>query len=161
MNIGETAKASGISAKMIRYYESVGLIASAGRSDSGYRIYSDRDVQVLNFIRRSRDLGFKVEEIRELLKLWRDRTRKSASVKKIAQGHIITLKHKVVELQEMISTLKALADSCLGDQKSDCPIITELETGTVPRRKLGPRKKLGALSRIPASLKNEGGKATA
>ena len=141
MNIGQTAKASGISAKMIRYYESVGLIASADRSDSGYRIYSDRDVQVLNFIRRSRDLGFKVEDIRDLLKLWKDRTRRSASVKKVALGHIGTLKRKIVELQEMVGTLQVLADSCAGDQKSDCPIIEELETGS-SRRKSAPRKPL-------------------
>ena len=141
MNIGQTAKASGISAKMIRYYESVGLIASADRSDSGYRIYSDRDVQILNFIRRARDLGFKVEDIRDLLKLWKDRTRRSASVKKVALGHIGTLKQKIVELQEMVGTLQALADSCSGDQKSDCPIIEELETGS-SRRKSAPRKPL-------------------
>lgn len=128
MNIGETAKASGISAKMIRYYESVGLIASASRSGSGYRIYSDRDVEILNFIRKSRDLGFKVEEIRELLKLWRNRTRKSASVKKVALGHLEILKQKIVELQEMVGTLQSLVDSCSGDQKPDCPIIEELET---------------------------------
>jgi len=126
MNIGQTATASGISAKMIRYYESVGLIAPAERSESGYRIYTERDVQVLHFIRRSRDLGFKVEEIRDLLKLWRDRTRKSASVKKMVLGHISTLQEKVVELQEMIGTLQALADSCSGDQKPDCPIINRL-----------------------------------
>jgi len=128
MNIGETAMASGISAKMIRYYESVGLIASASRSGSGYRIYSDRDVQVLNFIRRSRDLGFKVEEIRELLKLWRDRTRKSASVKKVALLHLEILNQKIVELQKMVGTLQSLADSCSGDHRSDCPIIEELGT---------------------------------
>lgn len=151
MNIGQTAKASGISAKMIRYYESVGLITSADRSVSGYRIYSDRDVEVLNFIRRSRDLGFKVEEIRDLLKLWRDRTRKSANVKKVALGHIETLKQKIVELQEMVSTLQALADSCSGDQKADCPIIEELETGTSPRRKPPSHKALGGLVSKPAS----------
>lgn len=143
MNIGQTAAASGISAKMIRYYESVGLIPSADRSDAGYRIYSDRDVQVLNFIRRSRDLGFKVEDIRDLLKLWRDRTRRSASVKKVALGHIETLKQKIVELQEMVGTLQALADSCSGDQKSNCPIIDELETGKSSRKKAASRKTLG------------------
>ncbi len=143
MNIGQTATASGISAKMIRYYESVGLIPSADRSDAGYRIYSDRDVQVLNFIRRSRDLGFKVEDIRDLLKLWRDRTRRSASVKKVALGHIETLKQKIVELQEMVGTLQALADSCSGDQKSNCPIIDELETGKSSRKKAASRKTLG------------------
>ena len=146
MNIGETAKASGISAKMIRYYESVRLIASAGRSDSGYRVYSDRDVQVLNFIRRSRDLGFKIEEIRELLQLWGDRARKSASVKKVALGQIEILKQKVVELQEMVSTLQSLVDSCSGDQKPDCPIIEELVTGTASRRKSASFKTLGALA---------------
>ncbi|WAC20869.1 Cu(I)-responsive transcriptional regulator [Luteolibacter sp. SL250] len=129
MNIGQTAKASGISAKMIRYYESVGLITPADRSGAGYRIYSARDVQVLNFIRRSRDLGFKVEDIRDLLQLWRDRSRKSASVKKMVLGHIRTLEQKVVELQEMLDTLRTLADSCSGDQTPACPIIDTLEAG--------------------------------
>lgn len=143
MNIGQTATASGISAKMIRYYESVGLIPSADRSDAGYRIYSHRDVQVLNFIRRSRDLGFKVEDIRDLLKLRSDRTRRSASVKKVALGHIETLKQKIAELEEMVGTLQTLADSCSGDQKSNCPIIDELETGKSSRKKAASRKTLG------------------
>lgn len=149
MNIGETAKASGISAKMIRYYESVGLITSADRSHSGYRVYSDRDVQVLNFIRRSRDLGFKVEDIRDLLKLWRDRGRKSANVKKLALGQIASLKQKIVELEEMVATLQSLADSCSGDQKPGCSIIKELEAGASSHRKPASHKPLGA----PASSK--------
>ena len=142
MNIGQTATASGISAKMIRYYESVGLIASADRSDSGYRIYSDRDVQVLNFIRRSRDLGFKVEDIRDLLKLWRDRGRKSANVRKLALGQIDSLKQKIVQMEEMVGTLQALVDSCSGDHKPGCPIIDELETGGSTRKKAASRKTL-------------------
>ncbi len=143
MNIGEIAKASGISAKMIRYYESVGLISLADRGDSGYRIYSERDVQVLNFIRRSRDLGFKVDDIRDLLKLWRDRGRKSANVKTLALNQIATLRQKIVELDEMVGTLQSLADSCSGNQKPNCPIIRELETDTFSHMKPASRKLLG------------------
>ena len=143
MNIGEIAKASRISAKMIRYYESVGLISLADRSNSGYRIYSDRDVRILNFIRRSRDLGFKVEDIRDLLKLWRDRGRKSANVKKLALDQIANLKQKIVELEEMVGNLQSLADSCSGNQKPNCPIIKELETDTASHRKPVSRKLLG------------------
>ncbi len=144
MNIGEIAKASGISAKMIRYYESVGLISLADRGISGYRIYSDRDVQVLNFIRRSRDLGFKVEDIRDLLKLWRDRGRKSANVKKLALAQIANLKQRITELEKMVGNLESLADTCSGDQKPGCPIIKELETATTSQRKPASRKLLGA-----------------
>lgn len=140
MNIGQTAKASGISAKMIRYYESVGLIAAADRTDSGYRVYTDRDVEILHFIRRSRDLGFKVEDIRDLLGLWRDRRRKSASVKKVALRQIDELKQKIVELQEMVQTLQTLADSCSGDQNSHCAIIDELVAGDTLPHHAGPEK---------------------
>lgn len=129
MNIGQVAKESGVSAKMIRYYEGVELIGSARRSGSGYRIYSGEDVQVLRFIRRARDLGFKVEDIRDLLKLWRDRGRKSAQVKKVTLGHIGELKRKIVELQDMVSTLESLVDRCAGDQESFCPIIEKLVIG--------------------------------
>lgn len=129
MNIGEAAKASGVSAKMIRYYESIGLIPTAGRTGSGYRVYSFTEVQMLRFIRRSRDLGFPVEKIEELLALWRDRTRQSADVKRLATDQIDGLEQKVREMQAMIDTLRHLADACCGDHRPDCPILADLGSG--------------------------------
>lgn len=127
MNIGEASKASGVSAKMIRYYEQIGLIPTAERSSSGYRSYSPSDIHQLRFIRRARDLGFTVERIGELLSLWRDRSRQSADVKRLALEHVIQLKSKITELQEMVATLESLARYCAGDHRPDCPIITSLE----------------------------------
>lgn len=129
MNIGEAAKASGVSAKMIRYYESIGLIPAAGRTGSGYRVYSTTEVQLLRFIRRSRDLGFPVDRIEELLALWRDRGRQSADVKRLALEQINGLERKVQEMQGMIDTLRHLADACCGDDRPDCPILMELGQG--------------------------------
>jgi len=126
MNIGEAAKASGVSSKMIRYYESTGLIPTAGRTGSGYRVYSDTEVQMLRFIRRSRDLGFPVEKIEELLALWRDRSRHSADVKRLAQEQIDGLERKIAEMRAMKETLQHLADACCGDQRPDCPILADL-----------------------------------
>lgn len=133
MNIGEAAKASGVSAKMIRYYESTGLIPTAGRTGSGYRVYSDTEVQILRFIRRSRDLGFPVEKIEELLALWRDRSRHSADVKRLAQEQIDGLERKIVEMQAIKETLQHLADACCGDHRPDCPILADLGSGPIPR----------------------------
>jgi len=123
MNIGKAAAASGVSAKMIRYYESVGLVPPARRTDTAYRVYSDEDVHVLRFVRRARDLGFSVDAIRELLALWRDKGRASADVKRIAQQHIDALEARIVALQEMAGTLRRLAESCHGDDRPDCPIL--------------------------------------
>lgn len=128
MNIGKAAAASGVSAKMIRYYESIGLIAEASRTDSGYRDYSDKDVHTLRFIRRARDLGFSVEKMTELLALWRDRDRASADVKRVALEHVEELERKARELKEMSMTLKHLANNCRGNARPDCPIIDELAT---------------------------------
>lgn len=128
MNIGDAAKASGVSAKMIRYYEQTGLIPPADRTASGYRDYSDKDVHVLRFIRRSRDLGFSVAEITELLALWQDRSRQSADVKALARSHITALRQKIENLQQMADTLQTLADCCAGDHRPDCPILADLET---------------------------------
>lgn len=133
MNIGEASKASGVSAKMIRYYESIGLVPAAGRTGSGYRVYSQTEVQILRFIRRSRDLGFPVEKIEELLALWRDRTRQSADVKRLATDQIDELERKVRQMQAMIDTLRHLADACCGDHRPDCPILADLEGG-LPRQ---------------------------
>ena len=129
MNIGDAAKASGVSAKMIRYYESTGLIPVAGRTDAGYRVYSDIEVQMLRFIRRSRDLGFPVEKIEELLALWRDRSRQSADVKRLAQEQIDGLERKIAEMQAMKDTLQHLSDACCGDHRPDCPILADLGNG--------------------------------
>ena len=129
MNIGEAAKASGVSAKMIRYYESVGLIPAAGRTTSGYRLYTMTDVQVLRFIRRARDLGFPVEKIEELLALWQDRSRQSADVKRIALEQIAGLETRIREMQAMMDTLRHLANACCGDHRPDCPILADLLEG--------------------------------
>ncbi|MAM41252.1 MAG: Cu(I)-responsive transcriptional regulator [Erythrobacter sp.] len=128
MNIGQASKASGVSAKMIRYYEQTGLIPAADRTASGYRDYSDTDVHMLRFIRRSRDLGFSVAEIGDLLGLWRDETRKSAEVKRLAQGHIDELERKIKDLQDMSHTLQMLVNACHGDHRPHCPILQRLET---------------------------------
>jgi MerR family transcriptional regulator, copper efflux regulator len=126
MNIGQAAKFSGVSAKMIRYYEQIGLIPQAIRSDAGYRHYSSPDVHGLRYIRRARDLGFSAEQISELLVLWRDGERASADVKAMALSHVAGLKSKIAELQAMAQTLEHLADHCHGNDRPDCPIIADL-----------------------------------
>jgi MerR family gold-responsive transcriptional activator of gol and ges genes len=137
MNIGEAAKATGVSAKMIRYYESEHLIPPAARSLSGYRHYSDQDVQRLRFIRRARDLGFQMDGIRDLLALWSDRTRQSSEVKALALHHVEKLEARMRELQGMADTLRTLADCCAGDDRPDCPILADLgenaEAPALPR----------------------------
>ncbi len=129
MNIGAAAKASGLSAKMIRYYESIGLLHAASRSDNGYRHYSPQDLHQLAFIKRARDLGFTLEEVGKLLALWQNRERASADVKALATGHIAELERKISELSSLRDTLNHLVTQCHGDQRPDCPIIQELATG--------------------------------
>ena len=126
MNIGEAAKASAVSAKMIRHYEEIGLLPKAGRTASGYRTYRDNDVHVLRFIRRSRDLGFSLPEIKALLGLWGNRRRASADVKRLALAHVNGLDRKIAELQAMRNTLVKLSHSCHGDARPDCPILEDL-----------------------------------
>lgn len=126
MNIGEAARASGINAKMIRYYESVGLVGPTHRSDNGYRVYSDSEVHMLRFIKRARDLGFSMTRIEQLVRLWRDQHRSSAEVKRVAQEHIDELQQKINELEGMKRTLEHLASHCHGDHRPDCPIIDDL-----------------------------------
>lgn len=140
MNIGRAAKISGVSPKMIRYYEQTGLIPRAARQDSGYRDYDDADVHRLHFIRRARDLGFTVEQIGELLGLWSDRSRASADVKAFALGHIERLKEKMAEIQAMVRTLETLANHCHGDDRPDCPIIEGLAEGEGGPSQLEPRE---------------------
>jgi MerR family copper efflux transcriptional regulator len=126
MNIGAASQASGVSAKMIRYYESIGILPSPVRTGSNYRVYGDSDVHALRFIRRARDLGFSLEETGRLLDLWRDRRRRSSSVKSIALEHVAALEHKVSEMQAMIRTLRHLSHNCHGDDRPDCPILDDL-----------------------------------
>lgn len=126
MNIGQAAIASGINAKLIRYYESIGLIAPAARTASGYRVYGSDDVHVLRFIRRARKLGFSIEQIATLVGLWRDRDRASSEVKALAQTHLDELEARILELTAMRDSLAALVSSCHGDDRPDCPILGDL-----------------------------------
>ena len=129
LDIGEAADASGVSAKMIRHYEDIGVIPKAGRTVAGYRIYRDADVHVLRFIRRARDLGFTMKEIQSLLALWKDRRRASADVKRFALKHVADLERRIAELQAMRGTLMELARHCHGDQRPECPILDDLAKG--------------------------------
>lgn len=123
MNIGQAAAASGVTAKMIRYYESIGLVPAALRTESGYRVYGDREVHTLRFIRRARKLGFSLERIAGLLSLWQDGGRASADVKRIALDHVAELEERIRELTEMRDTIATLAACCHGDDRPDCPIL--------------------------------------
>lgn len=133
MNIGQAAKASGVSAKMIRYYEHVNLIPAAKRTETGYRVYSHTDVHALQFIHRARSLGFSVEQMHELLALWQDRSRASADVKTLAMAHIANLDRKIEALRTMRETLQHLAEHCHGDHRPDCPILKDLSGGHEPK----------------------------
>lgn len=130
MVIGEAAKASRVSAKMVRYYESIGLMPVARRSEGGYRIYGAADVETLRFIRRARDLGLSIGRIKLLVGLWHDRERPSRDVKRIAEAHLTELRAKIAELSAMCDTLAELVDTCHGDQRPDCPILRDLEGGS-------------------------------
>lgn len=126
MNIGEAAKASGVNAKLIRHYESLGIIPKASRSESGYRKYSDNDIHILIFVKRSRSLGFSMKEIKKLVSLWRNRSRVSAEVKSLTMSHIKNLEEKINDLQAMRSALMNLAKHCHGDDRPACPILEDL-----------------------------------
>ena len=125
-SIGEAAELSGISAKMIRYYESMSLMPEPSRTEAGYRRYEENDIHNLRFILRARDLGFSVKQIRELLDLWRDRERASSEVKALASGHLVELRRKLREMEMMVDTLQHLVKNCHGDDRPDCPILGEL-----------------------------------
>lgn len=126
MNIGEAATASGVSAKMIRHYERIGLLPEAARSAAGYRRYDERDVHTLRFVRHARDLGFPLERIRELIGLWHDRERPSRQVKALAREHLAAIDAKLAELQAVKATLERLVQCCHGDERPDCPILDSL-----------------------------------
>jgi len=125
-NIGQAATRSGVSAKMIRHYESLGLLPTVQRTDAGYRQYGDREAHTLRFIRRARDLGFSMAEIAKLLKLWQNKRRASADVKRIALAHVADLERRIAEMEAMKQTLQHLANCCQGNSRPDCPILTEL-----------------------------------
>ncbi|MBV4539268.1 MULTISPECIES: Cu(I)-responsive transcriptional regulator [Pseudomonas] len=129
MNIGQAARRSGLSTKMIRYYESIGLLKPAQRSDSGYRLYQQEDLHSLAFIKRSRDLGFSLDEVAKLLTLWQDRQRASADVKALATEHIQALNQRIEELVSLRDTLSELVAHCQGDDRPDCPILKDLANG--------------------------------
>ena len=125
-NIGEASDASGVSAKMIRHYESLGLLKPAKRTAAGYRLYDASDVHTLRFVRRCRDLGFAMKEVERLLGLWQNRRRASADVRRVAAAHIAELDRKIAELQEMRRALDHLVHHCRGDERPECPILDDL-----------------------------------
>ncbi|HSU76786.1 MAG TPA: Cu(I)-responsive transcriptional regulator [Burkholderiales bacterium] len=139
MNISQAAAASGVSAKMLRHYETIGLVPRARRTASNYRSYTDTDVHTLRFIRTARDLGFSIDDIRALLALWRDRQRPSREVKRLVERHAGGLRARIAELEAMLTALEHLARHCHGDERPDCPILNGLESGSASRRSGGKR----------------------
>lgn len=148
MNIGQASKATGVSVKMIRYYESIGLIKAPLRTASGYRVYSDNDVHTLRFISKARDLGFSVDQMSDLLALWRDRSRASGDVKAIALEHVAALDEKAEALRAMSDTIRHLAEHCHGDDRPECPII-EGFAAAVPQPPAKRRPRFGATGTVP------------
>jgi len=128
MDIGRAAKESGVSVKMIRHYEAIGLLPKAARTLANYRVYGPNDVHLLRFIKRARTLGFSMDDIKELVGLWQNKSRSSAAVKKIAGKHVDDLKRKIAELKSMVETLEHLAKHCHGDHRPDCPILDDLSS---------------------------------
>ena len=126
MDIGQASKASGVSVKMIRHYEAIGLLPKVARTFANYRLYRDSDLHTLRFIRRARSLGFPIDDIKALLGLWQNKSRSSAAVKKVAGRHVEALKHKIAELNAMVDTLEHLVTHCHGDHRPDCPILDDL-----------------------------------
>lgn len=147
MNIGEAASSSGVSAKMIRHYEDIGLIPKATRADSGYRRYNGADVHTLRFIRQARSLGFSIKQIQALLSLWRDQRRPSSKVKALALAHIEALDARIHEMQAMKRSLQDLASHCHGDDRPDCPILEGLASvDDAPGQSQGPRAQCHGLA---------------
>jgi len=154
MNIGEAARLSGVSAKMVRHYESLGLLPQVSRTEAGYRQYGPAEVHTLRFIRRARELGFSMSEIAGLLKLWQNRRRASADVKRIAQAHVADLDRRIAEMTSMRRTLETLMHCCQGDERPDCPILDELADPARPAAPSGPARRTpprrGAAATRPA-----------
>lgn len=160
LNIGQAAAASGVSAKMIRHYEQVGLLPAALRTEAGYRQYGPADVQTLRFIRQARDLGFSIAEITRLVGLWHDRSRSSREVKALAQAHIAALDQKLRELGTMKRALVQLVHGCHGDERPECPIIDSLAQGRVPLPDVTPDAAPDAAAQPPACGRCDGTRAT-
>jgi len=144
MNVGQASRASGVTAKMIRYYDEIGLVRPSSRTDSNYREYDEREVNELRFIKRARSLGFSMEEITVLLSLWRDRGRPSREVKAIADRHVADLDARIAEMQAMADTLRHLSHCCAGDERPECPILEDLTGGQEPSQ---PKQKAGSRRR--------------
>jgi Cu(I)-responsive transcriptional regulator len=138
VTIAEAAARSGVSAKMVRHYESLGLLPKVDRTASGYRLYRAAEVHTLQFIRRARDLGFSLDEVARLLRLWQDRDRASADVKRMALDHVADLDRRIADLQQMQASLRALADRCHGDARPECPILDDLAHAGAPDDDAGP-----------------------
>ncbi|MDP3854927.1 Cu(I)-responsive transcriptional regulator [Phenylobacterium sp.] len=132
MNIGQASKASGVSTKMIRYYDEIGLVRPASRTESNYREFDDREINELRFIKRARSLGFSVSDITQLLSLWRDSDRSSREVKAIADHHLADLDARIAEMKSMADTLRHLSHCCTGDDRPNCPILADLTEGKEP-----------------------------
>lgn len=143
MNIGQAAQSSGVSAKMIRHYEDIGLIKKASRSSSGYRVYSENDMHILAFIRQARNLGFSIEQIRELLDLWQKKRRTSRKVKELALKHIQELNDRIKELQDIQQAIFQLVSKCHGDDRPDCPIIDNFAIPAQQHGHTGKNRKFG------------------
>lgn len=126
MNIGEAAQLSGVTSKMIRHYEDIGIMPKASRSMSGYRTYSEKDIHILRFVKKARSLGFNMKDIKQLVGLWKNKSRTSSDVKRLTQKHIQELETKIEELQLMVKSLKTLSHHCHGDNRPDCPILDDL-----------------------------------
>ena len=153
MNIGEAAAAAGVTPKMIRHYEAFGLIPQVERTDAGYRLYTEREVGMLRFIRQARALGFPIEQIQSLLDLWRDEQRESRAVKELARRQLAELEERQRELDAMRATLAGLVDDCAGDERSCCPILERLASAAAPREESTARKPASTLRQVkPGSL---------
>jgi len=145
MNIGQAAAASGVSAKMIRYYESIALMAPSGRTEAGYRVFSESDLAALRFIRRARGLGFSLEQVGELMSLWRNEARASRDVQRIAAGHVEALNERIAEMSEMRDALASLVSNCVANDRPDCAILRDL-TDPARDQRLPPAQPRGAES---------------
>ncbi len=156
MNISQAATAAGVTPKMIRHYESLALIPAAKRTESGYRLYEERDVEMLRFVRQARALGFPIAQIDSLLRLWRDEHRESRDVKQLARSQLEELQRRRMELEEMSAALEALIAECSGDDKAHCPILTRLSAPLPARLALAPAAAVGTLKEVKPGSRAQG-----